>query len=178
MTFTRYKYPALAATACVFILGLFFYSSTKHKAKPPVTLNGKWVGTVVWNDASGRPYQQKFKTALFFLPHNVAGIVITFPTGAIGGAGHYVQHGDRVTVTCGSLSINGRPLPLETFSHAPWYHSATEYTVACDSEHLTLTSDKEPTPAPCWPLLVSPTPIKLGRVAPPDEAVPATPPRE
>lgn len=142
----------------------------------PATLDGKWVGTVVWNDASGRPYQQRFKTALFFLPHNVCGIVITFPTGAIGGKGSFSRQGNHVAVTCASLSINGRPLPLETFSHAPWYHATAAYTVSYDSEHLTLTPDKEPAPAPCWPLLVSPNPIKLGRVAPPDAPeAPATP---
>lgn len=136
------------------------------------------MGTVVWNDASGRPYQQKFKTALFFLPHHVCGIVITFPTGAIGGKGTYTRQGSRVSVTCGSLSINGRPLPLSTFSPQPWYRATAHYTVAYDSEHLTLTPDKEPTPAPCWPLLVTPAPIKLGRVAPPDEPAATTAPGE
>ena len=129
---------------------------------------------MVWNDASGRPYQQKLKTALFFLPHGVCGIVITFPTGAIGGKGTYTRQGSHVSTTCTSLSINGRPLPLDTFSRQTWYRATANYAIAYDSEHLTLTPDKRPTPAPCWPLLVSPTPITLGRIAPPDEPA-ATP---
>ena len=169
VTLIRYKYPALAAGVCLLLIGLLLFARHAPKPEPPATLNGKWVGTVVWNDASGRPYQQKFKTTLFFLPDNICGIIITFPTGAVGGKGSFRRQGNRVSVTCHSLSINGRPLPLETFSHAPWYHATAAYTVAYDAEHLTLTPDKEPTPAPCWPLLVSPGPIKLGRVAPPDE---------
>ena len=171
---TRYKYPALAALACIVIVGLLFFAHTLHKPEAPATLDGKWVGTVVWNDASGRPYQQKLKTALFFLPHHVCGIVITFPTGAIGGKGTYTRQGNHVSVTGVSLSINGRPLPPDTFTHQPWYRATAGYTAAYDSEHLTLTPDKEPAPAPCWPLLVSPAPITLGRIAPPDEPA-ATP---
>ena len=178
MKLLRYKYPALAALACLLIVGLLFFARTLHSPEAPATLDGKWVGTVVWNDASGRPYQQKLKTALFFLPHGVCGVVITFPTGAIGGKGTYTRQGSRVAVTCGSLSINGRPLPLDTFSHQSWYRATAGYTVAYDSEHLTLTPDKEPTPVPCWPLLVSPAPIKLSRTAPPDEPAAATAPGE
>ncbi len=178
VTLIRYKYPALGACVGLLLIGLLFFVRTAPKPEPPPALDGKWVGTVVWNDASGRPYRQKFKTALFFLPHNVCGIVITFPTGAIGGKGTYTRQGSRVTVSTGSLSINGRPLPLDTFSHQPWYHAAASYTVNYDSDHLTLTPDKEPTPAPCWPLLVSPTPITLGRIAPPDEPAAAPAPRE
>ena len=176
--FAPYKYFALAALVCLILLGLLLFARHAPKPEPPATLDGKWVGTVVWKDASGRPYQQKFKTALFFLPYHVCGIIITFPTGAIGGKGTYTRLGSRVTVTCGSLSINGRPLPLDTFSHQPWYHAAASYTVSYDSEHLTLTPDKYPTPAPCWPLLVSPAPIKLGRIAPPDEPATVPAPRE
>ncbi len=178
MKLTRYKHPVLAAIICLILLSLLFFARTLHKPKLPATLDGKWVGTVVWNDASRRPYQQKLKTALFFLPHGVCGIVITFPTGAIGGKGIYTRQGDHLSVTGTSLSINGRPLPLSTFSAAPWYHATAHYTVAYDSEHLTLTPDKEPTPAPCWPLLASHTPITLGRIAPPDEPAAAPAPRE
>ena len=138
------------------------------------TLGGKWVGIVAWNDASGRPYQQKMRTALFFLPHAVAGIVITFPTGAIGGAGKYTLDGDRLTVRCTSLSVNGRPLPLSTFSHAPWYHAAVVYTVSYHNGNLTLTpATSGPTPAPCWPLLISPKPLVFSRMEPPQEETPA-----
>ena len=165
--------------AAVLLLGLLLslaFSRIERRLDPPATLDGKWVGTVAWNDASGRLYQQSLKTALFFLPHGVCGIVITFPTGAIGGKGTYTRQGNKIAVTCGSLSINGRPLPLDTFSHQPWYRATANYTVAYDSERLTLTPDKAPTPAPCWPLLVSPAPIKLARIAPPDEpAAPAAP---
>ncbi len=178
MILTRYKYTALAALACLFAVGLLFFARTPHRPAAPATLDGKWVGTVAWNDASGRPYRRSLKTALFFLPHHVCGIVITFPTGAIGGKGVYTRRGNHAAVTCGSLSINGRPLPLSTFSAAPWYHATANYTVAYDSDHLTLTPDKGPTPAPCWPLLVSPAPLKLGRIAPPDEPSAATAPRE
>ena len=172
----HYKYPALAAAACILITGLLLIFRAAQKPEPPPTLGGKWVGTVVWNDASGQPYRQSFRTALFFLPHNVCGIVITFPTGAIGGAGRYTLQGHRLTVTCGSLSVNGRPLPLSTFSQAAWYHAAAVYALAYNSERLTLTPDKEPTPAPCWPLRVSPKPIVLSRIAPPDApAAPSTP---
>ncbi len=175
---TRYKYLALAAVLCVLTLGLLLFFHAKHKTEAPATLDGKWVGTVLWNDASGRPYRQNLKTALFFLPHGVCGIVIMFPTGAVGGKGTYTRQGSRVSVHCDSLSINGRPLPITTFSRELWYHATATYTVAYDSEHLTLTPDKGPTPAPCWPPLVSPKPIRLGRTPPLDAPAPETTPRE
>ena len=164
----------LAAALCLLLLVFAYLLYAAYRpVPPPATIGGKWVGVVTWNDASGRPYQQSFKTALFFLPNSVCGIVITFPTGAIGGAGTYALHGKRLTVTCKRLSVNGRSLPLVTFSHETWYRATATYTVTCDAEHLTLTPDKAPTPAPCWPLLVSPAPIRLSRIAPPD--VPAAP---
>ena len=173
---TRSYYAALAAALCAL---LFVLASLLHPAPPPEIIDGKWVGAVTWNDASGRPYRQSFKTALFFLPNNVAGIVITFPTGAIGGSGTYTKRGKQLSVTCKHLSVNGRPLPLATFSHESWYRATAVYTVACDSEHLTLTPlDRGKTPAPCWPLLVSPTPIKLSRIAPPETPVAPAAPRE
>lgn len=174
----RRHYPALASALGALLLAFAYLLYAASRPASPKTIDGKWVGTVTWNDASGRPYRQSFKTALFFLPNNVVGIVITFPTGAIGGAGTYTLRGKRLTITCKKLSVNGRPLPLTTFSHESWYHATAVYTVACDSEHLTLTPDKAPTPAPCWPLLVSPTPIKLSRIAPPETPADTAAPRE
>ncbi len=170
----------LPAAALGLVLVPAYFARRESAPKPPAVIDGKWVGAVVWNDASGRPYAQKFKTALFFLPHGDAGIVISFPTGAIGGAGTYTRQGDTLSVTCRSLSINGRLLPIETFSHEPWYRATAAYTVAGDGAHLTLTpaGSKKPTPAPCWPPLVSPGPITLGRVAPPDEPGSSAAPRE
>ena len=78
----------LAAACCVAALCLaVLYSRAPRKVKSADMLAGKWVGRVVWNDASGRPYRQTLRTALFFLPGDVIGTVITFPTGAIGGGG-------------------------------------------------------------------------------------------
>jgi len=175
----RYKYAALAAVLCLLLgLLLFLYRTVYRPTPPPATIDGKWVGIVVWNDASGRPYRQSFKTALFFLPNDVVGIVITFPTGAIGGSGTYALRGKHLTVTCKKLSVNGRPLPLSTFSGESWYRATAVYTTACDSEHLTLTAERGKTPAPCWPLLVSLTPIKLSRIAPPETPADTAAPRE
>ena len=155
-------------------------SGCHHSAQHVNTLSGKWVGEIIWNDASGRPYQQTMRTALFFLPNNVSGIVITFPTGAIGGAGKYTLQGDHLTERCASLTVNGRPVPLSTFSHAPWYHSTASYTVRYDNGALVLTpAAPGPTPAPCWPLLVSPKPLVLSRRDLPQEETNAAPaPRE
>lgn len=166
---------AVCATLCLTLL-----SGGCHRSAQNVdTLGGKWVGKITWNDASGRPYQQTMRTALFFLPHDRAGIVITFPTGAVGGAGKYTLQGSRLTVRSGSLSVNGRPLPPGTFSQAPWYHGAASYTVSYDNGNLVLTpATPGPTPAPCWPLLVSPKPLVFSRMGPPQEDTPAAPPRE
>jgi hypothetical protein len=150
-----------------------------HPAEGTDMLDGKWVGAIVWNDASKRPYQEKMRTALFFLPHGVAGTVITFPTGAIGGAGTYTLNGSRLTVRCTSLSVNGRPVPLSTFSHAPWYHDTSVYFVAYSNGELKLTPTLPgPTPAPCWPLLVSPKPLVLSRMELPQDTAPTPAPRE
>ena len=176
---TRGPYAVLAGVACALLLVVAYLVRAAYRPAPsPVAIDGKWVGVVTWNDASGRPYRQSFKTALFFLPNNVVGIVITIPTGAIGGSGTYALRGKRLAVTCKKLSVNGRALPLTTFSGEAWYHATAAYSVACDSEHLTLTSDKGKTPAPCWPLLVSPKPIKLSRIAPPETPADTAAPRE
>ena len=133
----------------------------------------------MWNDASGRPYTEKMRTALFFLPHGVAGIVLTFPTGAVGGAGTYSLSGSRLSVRCDHLSINGRPLPLDQFSSASWYRGTADYTVRYDDGNLVLTAAATgPTPAPCWPLLVSPHPLVFSRREPPEDPSPAPAPRE
>ena len=170
----------VATLACAALGLMLAGGGCSHSAKDPDVLGGKWVGRVTWNDASGQPYQQTMRTALFFLPHDRAGIVITFPTGAIGGAGSYTLQGSRLTVRCTDLSVNGRPVPLSTFSHAPWYRSTASYTVSYDNGDLVLTpATPGPTPAPCWPLLVSPKPLVFSRREPPQEEAPAVPaPRE
>jgi len=166
---------AVCAAFCLTLGG-----GCSHKAANEDTLGGKWVGKITWNDASGRPYQQTMRTALFFLPHSVAGTVITFPTGAIGGAGSYTLQGSQLTVRCTSLSVNGRPVPLSTFSHALWYHDTASYIVSYNNGGLVLTPTAPgPIPAPCWPLLVSPKPLVLSRREPPQEDTPTVPaPRE
>jgi hypothetical protein len=176
---SRYGRVAIGVAICAVLLGIAaFYGDFSHKVKSADTLAGKWVGKVVWNDASGRPYRETMRTALFFLPGGVVGTVITFPTGAIGGAGRYTLKDSHLTVHCTSLSVNGRPMPMTTFSHSPWFHDTAAYTVAYDGANLTLTPAAEPTPAPCWPLLVSPKPLVLSRIAPPEEATTLSKPRE
>lgn len=174
------RYGRIGSLLCAGALCLTLGGGCGHKTASTDALGGKWVGTIVWNDASGRAYQQRMRTALFFLPHNVAGTVITFPTGAIGGAGKYTLSGSSLIVHCTSLSVNGRPVPLSTFSHAPWYHDTARYTVSYDKGNLTLTpAIPGPTPAVCWPLLVSPKPLVFSRREPPQEETPAAPaPRE
>ena len=177
--FARYGRAFLGAAVCAGALGLAaFCGGFDHKAASADTLAGKWVGRIAWNDASGRPYRQTMRTALFFLPHGVVGTVISFPTGAIGGAGRYTLEGSHLVVHCFSLSINGRPLPITTFSHAPWFHETAAYTVAYGGPSLTLTPAAGPAPAPCWPLLVSPKPLVFSRIEPPAPASAASAPRE
>ncbi len=177
----RQKRTAAGITACALAVSLaLFFSGFRHETVKVDTLGGKWVGNVVWNDVSERPYKQTMRTAVFFLPYNRAGIVLTFPTGAMGGSGTYALSGSRLTVHCTSLSVNGRALPPSTFSHAPWYRDAAAYTVSYNQGNLTLTpAEPGPTPAPCWPLLVSPKPLVLSRREPPAQETPAVPaPRE
>ncbi len=174
--YSHAPYSHASLTLCA-VLCLTLGGGCSHKAANEDTLGGKWVGKIIWNDASGRPYQQTMRTALFFLPRNRAGIVITFPTGAIGGAGSYTLEGSRLIVRCESLSVNGRSLPPGTFVEAPWYRSTASYTVSYHNGNLVLTpAAPGPTPAPCWPLLVSPKPLVLSRMEPPQEDVPAAPP--
>lgn len=178
----RHRFPLLALGAALLIgaaLWVTLAAHPNHKVDAD-TLAGKWVGTVTWNDASGRPYEQKMQMALFFLPKGVTGTVLSFPTGAFGGVGRFTLHGSRLSVQCRSLSINGRPLPVSTFSKMPWYHDAAVYDAACDGATLTLmpVPATGPTPAPNWPLFVSPKPIVLSRVAPPPDTAPVPAPRE
>ncbi|MGI4790260.1 MAG: hypothetical protein ACRYFS_15590 [Janthinobacterium lividum] len=177
--FVRYRLAALGVAICaVAICGTAIYGRLERKVKSADMLAGKWVGMVVWHDASGRSYRQTMRTALFFLPGNVVGIVITFPTGAIGGAGHYTLRDSHLIVHCDSLTINGRTLPMTDWKHAPWFHESAAYVVTSNGEHLTLTPSAAPTPAPCFPLLVSPKPIVLSRIDHAEKAAPAPPPRE
>jgi hypothetical protein len=164
-----------AAAFCVVVLLLLvsvvLYRGVDRKVKSADVLSGKWVGNIPYNDASGREFNLTMRTALFFLPGNTIGSVLTFPTGAIGGAGRYQLKDSHLTVHCTSLSINGHDVPMATFSHAPWFNETAVYTVTFDGTHLTLTPVSNPTPAPCYPLLTSAKPIVLSRI----EAAPSVP---
>ena len=177
--FARYKYGLLAAPLGVLALGLAaLYRASDHSVRSADALGGKWSANVAWNAASARPYNRTLHTALFFLPDGRVGTVLTFPTGAVGGAGRYRLFGSKLIVHCQSLSINGHDVPLTTFAHAPWFHPTAVYTAAMDGPNLTLTPSAAPTPAPCYPLLSSPKPLVFSHVeAPaPESAGPA--PRE
>jgi hypothetical protein len=129
---------------------------------------GKWTGEIVWDSASGRDYRRTLHTAVFFLPHGVAGTVITFPTGAIGGVGTYTLQGGRLTVRTTGISLNGHPVPLRPYAARSWFRAASTYDVSFDGPNLTLTpAAGGPMAAPCYPLLTSPKPLTLSRVEAP-----------
>jgi len=136
-----------------------------RRVKSVDLLFGKWSGDIAWNAASGRTYNQTLHTALFFLPGGVAGTVITFPTGAIGGAGTYTLNKGRLTIHCSSISLNGHFVPTAPYAKSPWFHDTVTYTVHGDGTKLTLTPVAYgPASAPCYPLLTSATPLILSRV--------------
>ncbi len=136
-----------------------------RRVKSADLLAGKWSGDLVWNSASGRDYSRTMHTALFFLPGGVAGTVITFPTGAIGGVGTYTLKDGRLTVHCTNLNLDGHPVPMTPYAQASWFHDTATYTVHCDGTNLTLMPVVYgPTSAPCYPLLASPKPLVLSRV--------------
>lgn len=147
-----------------------------RRAKSVDLLSGKWSGDIAWNSASGRDYSRTMHTAFFFLPGGVAGTVITFPTGAIGGAGTYTLNNGRLTIHCTSINLDGHSVPMTPYAQAPWFHDTVTYTVHGDGANLTLTPVAYgPTAAPCYPLLTSSTPLVLSRVerAVETEAAPA-----
>ena len=150
-----------------------------RRVKSADLLSGKWSGDIAWNSASGRDYSRTMHTALFFLPGGVAGIVITFPTGAIGGTGTYTLKNGRLTIHCTGLNLDGHPVPMTPYARAPWFHDTVTYSVHGDGTTLTLTPVAYgPTAAPCYPLLVSSTPLVLSRVERAAEQAPDSAPRE
>ena len=163
---------ALCAAVVLLLVAAVLYKGIDRPVRSADALSGKWVGPVTYNDASGRQFSRTMRTALFFLPGNTIGTVLTFPTGAIGGAGKYSLRDSHLTVHCTSLSINGHAVPMATFAHDPWFSDTAVYTVTFDGTHLTLTPASGPTPAPCYPLLSSAKPIVLSRI---ETSVPVTP---
>ena len=150
-----------------------------RRVKSADLLAGKWSGDIAWNSASGRDYSRTLHTAFFFLRGGVAGIVITFPTGAIGGAGTYTLTGGRLTVHCTSLNLDGHAVPMAPYARSPWFHDTVTYTVHSDGVNLTLTPVAYgQTAAPCYPLLTSSTPLVLSRVERPVETEAAPAPKE
>ena len=147
-----------------------------RRVKSADVLVGKWSGDIAWNSASSRTYNKTMHTALFFLPGGVTGTVITFPTGAIGGAGTYTLKNGRLTIHCTSINLDGHSVPMTPYVQAPWFHDTVTYTVHSDGTNLTLTPVAYgPASAPCYPLLASSTPLLLSRVERPvmTESTPA-----
>ena len=150
-----------------------------RRVKSVDVLAGKWSGDIAWNSASGRTYNKTMHTALFFLPGGVAGTVITFPTGAIGGAGTYTLKNGRLTIHCTGMNLDGHPVPLTPYAKSPWFHDTVTYTVHGDGTSLTLTPVAYgPTSAPCYPLLASSSPLTLSRVEKSEETEAAPAPKE
>ena len=136
-----------------------------RRVKSADLLAGKWSGDLVWHSASGRDYSRTMHTALFFLPGGVAGTVITFPTGAIGGAGTYTFKDGRLTLHCTEINLDGHSVPMTPYARTPWFRDTATYTVRCDGTSLTLTPVVYgPTSAPCYPLLTTTQPLVLSRV--------------
>jgi hypothetical protein len=150
-----------------------------RRVKSTDLLAGKWSGDIAWSSASGRDYNRTMHTALFFLPAGVAGTVMTFPTGAIGGAGTYTFKNGRLTIHCTSLNLDGHSVPMTPYAQKSWFHDTATYTVASDGTNLTLTPVAAgPTSAPCYPLLTSSKPLVLSRVEKPAETEAAPAPKE
>ncbi len=136
----------------------------------PDVFAGKWSADIPWADASGRVYNRTLHTSLFFLPAGVAGTVITFPTGAIGGKGTYTFQDGKLTVHCTDISLDGHSVPLTPYAHAPWFHDTVTYSLTLDDGNLLLKPvSYSPTSAPCYPLLASTRPLVFSRVAKPTE---------
>jgi len=180
--FFRARHGRAVAGAAFCVAALLVAALTggfDRRVKSADLLAGKWSGDTAWNSASGRDYSRTMHTALFFLPGGVAGTVITFPTGAIGGAGTYTFNEDRLTIHCTSLNLDGHSVPMTPYARAPWFHDTVTYTVASDGTNLTLTPvPAGPTAAPCYPLLTSPKPLVFSRVEKAVETEAAPAPKE
>ncbi len=174
----RARWAVAAGGAALLVLAVS--AGVWYAHRPTPTLAGKWTGDVVWNSATGGDYRQPMQTVLFFLPQGRFGTVLTFPTGAVGGSGTYSLHGDRLTVQCLALNLDGHDIPTALFASRPWYHATARYIVSFPGNQLELTPVAPgPVSAPSYPLLTTTVPLTFGRaesaVAP--VAAPA-PPRE
>lgn len=147
-----------------------FNKTSERRISSPDAFAGKWSGDITWTSASGRDYNRILHTSLFFLPGGVAGTVITFPAGAIGGKGTYTFKDGKLTVHCTSLSLDGHSVPMTPYAHAPWFHDTVVYSLNLDGGNLLLKPvSYSPTSAPCYPLLASTQPLVFSRVEKPVE---------
>lgn len=152
---------------------------THRASRPTPTLAGKWTGDLIWDSATGGDYKQPMRTALFFYPQGHFGTVLTFPTGAVGGSGTYALRGDRLTVQCRALNLNGHDVPTTLFASSPWYQSTARYVVTFPGGHLLLTPvAPAPVSAPGYPLLTTSKPLPFGRAESAAAIDAAPPPRE
>ncbi len=150
-----------------------------RRVKSADVLGGKWSADIAWTSASGRAYNKTMHTALFFLPGGVAGTVITFPTGAIGGAGTYTLKNGRLTIRCTGLNLDGHSVPMTPYAKSPWFHDTVTYTVHGTGDSLMLSPVAYgPTSAPCYPLLASSSPLVFSRVERSDVPEDAPAPKE
>ena len=161
------------------LLALVVAAGVLYHNRTPPTLMGKWTGDVVWDSATGGDYRQPMRTALFFFPKGRFGTVLTFPTGAVGGSGTYALHGDRLSVDCRMLTINGHGVPLALFASQPWYHATAKYVVTFPGSRLELTPVAPgPVSAPGCPLLATRKSFTLGRAETAAAVAAPEPPRE
>lgn len=169
----------IAAAGCAAVLVLAVGMSAWRYLRPAPTLAGKWVSDIVWDSATGGDYRQPMRTALFFLPKGRFGTVLTFPTGALGGSGTYTLHGDRLSVDCHALTLNGHAVPMVLFASRPLYHATANYVVTFPGSRLKLTPVAPgPVSAPGYPLLTTTKPLLLGRAESAAAVAAPEPPRE
>ena len=161
-----------AAFCVAALLVAFFCGRIDRPVRSADVLTGKWTGNVTWNDASGRSYSHAMHTSLFFEPNGTASIILTLPSGNLGGDGRYFLKDGHLTVHCTGLTINGRLLPKTLFDRAPWFRDTATYTVTFDGTNLALANPiaGQPTAAPGYPLFTAGKPIVLSRV---ETSVPA-----
>ena len=168
-----------AVALLIATLGGVFHRNFDKRVHGADVLSGKWSSDVTWNSVSGRAYCHTMHTALFFLPGNVAGTVITFPAGALGGSGTYTLKDSHLTIHCTGMTVAGHPMPMSLFAKQPWFHEIVTYAVAFDGKNLTLTPTAYgPTSAPCYPLLATAKPLTFSRVEKPGPSAAEPAPKE